>query len=312
MEPETTSDTGFDLDAAVSDIGSGLGLGKDDEPVSTEPAVEDDAPAITEPPVTRPPPKSWAKETHELWGKADPKVQDYIEKREKDFLDGLEQYKGDQTYAKQLRDIISPYQAVLNAQGVTETQAVQYLLNAHYRLTQGTPDERKTAYEQIGRDLGLVQAQAQNVDPALARLQNELNGIKSTLTQRQQADLKAAQEAASSEVETFAADAAHPYFQEVSQDMVVLINAGHTLANAYEKAVWANPITRQKELARIQTESAAQLKDKAKVEADAARKAASTNVRGQETRKAPTEPKGKLLSDEDMRDTLKAIKERAH
>lgn len=320
MGIENTGDTGFDMDAAVNELGSDLGLGLEKEVTSDDIGDQEELPLetvevapIVDTPVIRQPPKSWSKDYHEHWSKTDPKVQEYIEKREKDFLDGLEQYKGDSQYAKQLRDILTPYKPFLQAQGVDETQAVKYLLNAQYRLSNGTVEERKSAYEQIGRDLGLVQAQAAAaVDPAVSQLQKELNGIKSTLTARQTAEYKSAQDAAAREVETFAADAAHPYFQDVIQDMVILINAGHSLTDAYEKAVWANPLTREKELARIQTESAAKLKSKAKDEADAARKAAGSNVRGQETRKAPTEPKGKFLSDESMREELKAIRDRAH
>ena len=85
---------------------------------------------------------------------------------------------------------------------------------------------------------------------------------------------------------------------------------GHSLKDAYEKAVWANPVTRQKEIARIQTEAAAKLKVAASKEAEAAKRASSANVRGRETRRAPTEPKGTM--DETMRDTLEKIRNRAH
>lgn len=54
------------------------------------------------------------------------------------------------------------------------------------------------------------------------------------------------------EITAFAADPAHPYFDEVTGDIAVLISAGHSLADAYEKAVWANPTTRQKEIARLE------------------------------------------------------------
>jgi hypothetical protein len=137
-----------------------------------------------------------------------------------------------------------------------------------------------------------------------------VNRVESAESARRQAAEQAIRTDADREIETFRADASHPYFDEVNQDMVVLINGGHNLKDAYEKAVWANPITRQKELTRIQTESAAQLKEKAKVEANAARQAASTNIRGTDSRKAPTEPLGSM--DDTMRDTLKRIKERAH
>lgn len=320
-EPET-GDTGFDLDASVATIAGGLGLNAvEDEPVAadeneTGEAVLDQTPAkvVATPEITaRPPPKSWAKEKHELWGKLPPDAQEYYETREKQFLDGLEQYKGDAGFAKQLRDVITPYKATIAAQGLNESQAVQYLLNAHYRLSTGSPEERAAAYRQIGEDLGLVQAALDpnaTIDPVLKQVQDELREVKSTLTAEQQAKQAQRRAECDAETEKFASDPANVYFSEVAPDMVLFVKEGLSLKEAYDKAVWANPVVRQKEIARIQTEDAAKLKEKSKNEAEAARKAASTNVRGSETRRAPTEPKGTM--DDTMRDTLKKIKERAH
>lgn len=330
MDPEDqTADSGLDMDAAVGDIASGLGIDigigedKPDDDIDLdmdaapqEEAADDDVaePDAVAPEVTlREMPKSWAKDKAELWSKLPPDAQDYYSLREKQFLDGLEQYKGDATFAKELKEIITPYKALLASQGVNERQAVSALLNTHYRLSQGTVEDRRAAYEQFGRELGLVQpqvGQGQPVDPALKKLQDELNGVKSALTARQQAELRSLQADADREIETFAADQANVYFNEVGQDMIPLLKSGHSLKDAYEKAVWANPVTRQKELNRIQTESAAKLKEKAKTEGAAARKATNSNVRGVESRKAPTEPKGEMFAD--MSDILADIRKKSH
>lgn len=328
MDPnEQTADSGsFDMDAAVSSIGDDLGFEvSKDEPELDPP---DDAPAevaqetAEEPaeaaeeaaaPVVREMPKSWSKDKAELWSKLPPDAQDYYSLREKQFLDGLEQYKGDATYAKELKDIITPYKALLAAQGVDERKAVSALLNVHYRLSQGTPEERRAAYEKMGRDMGLVQDSGQPVqpvDPALKKLQDELQSVKSALTARQQAELAQAQTVADREIESFSSDPANAYFDEVRQDMVPYVRSGMTLKDAYDKAVWANAVTRQKELNRLQTEAAQKLKETAKTEGQAARKATNSNVRAVETRKAPTEPKGKMF--DDLPDMLAAIKKRSH
>jgi hypothetical protein len=261
--------------------------------------------------LARPPPKSWAKDYHEDWSKLTPKQQEYIEKREKDFLDGLEQYKTDALTAKQFKEVLTPYKAMLSAQGVNETQAIQYLMNAQYRLTNGTPEERAAAYRQMGVDLGLAQSEPEEqVAPEIAYLRQELNGVKSTLQQRQQADAQAAQATAAAEVSKFASDPANLYVDEVTPDMVGFINSGLSLKDAYEKAVWANPTTRAKEMARLQTEAAAKLKEKARGEGEAARKATATNVRSSESRKAPTEPKGTM--EDTMRAAYKKLQERVN
>ena len=44
-------------------------------------------------------------------------------------------------------------------------------------------------------------------------------------------------------METFALDTkAHPYFDEVADDIIALLKTGASLQEAYDKAVWANPV----------------------------------------------------------------------
>lgn len=325
----------FDMTAAVASIADGLGLTEPDdevpaveledhagdsvaEDVIASPSNEGVVPAA-ETPAPRAAPKSWAKEQHERWGKLDKDTQDYIEKREKDFLDGSEQYRGEAGYAKQLKGIIDPYKPMLAAMGVDETQAVQYLLNAQYRLTSGTAEQRASAYKQIGKDLGLALEQ---VDPnaaapdaasqALANLQARLDKVDSDRAQELQERFNARLASAQDEVAKFQADPANEHFQEVASDMKQIIESDRTipLAKAYERAVWANPVTREKELLKRQTAAETERKEKLRTEGEAAKRATAHNVRGVESRKAPTEKKGSM--DDTMRDTLRAIKERAH
>jgi hypothetical protein len=209
---------------------------------------------------------------------------------------------------------------MLTAQGVDAPKAVSYLLNAHYRLTNGSVEQRQAAYADLGKSLGLsMQAQsAENqseIDPNIKALRDELNGVKSVITQREEMALTEARTKIASEVQAFASDPAHPYFDEVADDISAMIRAGADLQTAYEKAVWANPITRAKELSRTQAETHAKLIAKGKEEAEKARRAASTNVRTRDTTKAPTEPKGKLFSaeyDAEMREIVRKGVQRTH
>lgn len=321
MSETETSEVGFDLDAGVSEIASGMGLGRE----TPEPEVEADEPAVEAPPTEKPlngaepatppavrqPPKSWVKDQHERWAKIDPDTQSYIELREKNFLDGIEQYKGDAGYGKQMRDTLAPYEQVIKAAGLDAPRAVSYLMNAHYRLTQGSPEQRLAAYQKLGADLGLSKTEpGKEVSPELKVLTDRLSGIESALTERQQVEYTETLNRVSREVNDFAADEKHPYFDECADDIALYIKAGQSLQDAYDRAVYANPVTRAKEVARLQTEAEAKLRGKGKQETDAARVAAGGNVRGVETPKAPTEPKGSM--DDTMRDTLKKIRARTH
>jgi hypothetical protein len=224
----------------------------------------------------------------------------------------LEQYKGDAHYGKSLRDVIAPFEGMIRQHGVEAPQAVAYLLQANARLTQGSPESRKAAYEELGRNLGLVEQSAEATgalaDPAVKALQERLNSLESNLTARERASYEDAKARTAKEVEAFASDPAHAYFDEVASDLVTLIQTGLPLQEAYEKAVWANPVTRQKEIARVQTEHEAKLKENARLEALPKKKAAGINVRSRESQRAPTDALGSM--EDTMKETLAEIRAR--
>lgn len=263
-------------------------------------------------------PKSWTKEMQVKFATLPPDVQDYVELRENQMKQGLENDRSDANLGRVMRDTMTPYRAMLQAQGVNEAQAVQSLMNVHYKLTNLSPAE-KTAYgisilKGYGIEIPGMQAEEQqNIDPTVRKLQEELNGIKQSLTKSQEATINQAKERVQRDVEAFATDASHPYFDEVADDIAAMIQAGHDLENAYEKAVWANPVTRQKELARLQTEQQASIREKATKEADKARKAASLNVRTRDTSRTPTGPKATMRNlDSALEETMREMKSRTH
>tara|TARA_R110000868_G_scaffold201579_4_gene449076 strand:- start:538 stop:1518 length:981 start_codon:yes stop_codon:yes gene_type:complete len=318
----------FNMDAAVDSIGSdlgldeptdtpvddGLGLGASDDAVPVEP-VEPAPLEETPAPVAKQAPQSWAKEKHELWSKLPPEAQEYYEIREKQMLDGLDQYKEHSAFGKQMRDVMNPYKAFLTAQGVDEPKAAQYLLNAHYRLTNGSQEEKANHFRSLaqsyGIDLGGLQPTEQAyVDPTVKALQDKLHAIESKFANQENSAARQSRERVAAEVETFAKDPKNQYFDECADEISALVQAGHTLEAAYEKAVYANPVTRAKEIARLHAENDKTLREKSKLEVEAARKAASTNLRNRDTRRAPTEPKGTM--EDTMRAALAEMRERVH
>lgn len=321
---EQASDTGattFDMDAAVDRIGDSLfpeSEVADDTETSEEappPApVQTEAPPVA--PALRQVPKSWPKEMHEHWGKVDPKVQEYWETREQQMLTGLDQYKTDAQLAKQFRDSLTPYQQTLKQLNLDPVTAAKHLFQADHTLRYAPPDQKLAYFKDLaktyGIDLGTVQAAAEQVaptDPAVKVLQDKLQKIESGLTARQQQDYQAIQEKTSKEVEAFASDSTHPHFNDVADDIVLLLKTGLPLQEAYDKAVWANPLTREKELqARLLTETEKQ-KENARLTALPKAKAAQHNVKGVESKRTPTEPLGTMK--ETMLETLKEIRARA-
>lgn len=315
----------FDIDKASDEIGKSLGFGAKDEPSENSDDLDIQIDEPSEPveeavsqieKQVRTAPTSWAKEHHEQWGKIDPQTQEYIELREKQMLEGLEQYKGDSGFGKQMREVTEPYKAFITSQGVDAPKAVQFLLNAHYRLSTAQPADRQQYFAHLAQSYGIDLAAMQpaepapQIDPAVKALQDEVGQLRQNVTAREQAAINEGKAKITAEVEAFSKDPKHQYFDECSEDIVALIKAGHTLEQAYEKAVYANPVTRAKELSRLQADNEKTLREKSKTEADAARKASATNVRSRDIRKAPTEPRGTM--EDTMRATLNEIKSRTH
>ena len=312
----------IDIEAASDRIGAsvfGPDITKEQEPetIAETPAIEqapttpaEEAPAALEPP------KSWEKDMHPYWSKLDRKVQDYYIKREKQMLDGLDQYKQDAQYAKPLREVLTPYQQILQQSGMAPHQAVDRLMRAQMRLTTGTIEERRAAYQELGRGLQLIEEAAaaegagQTVDPKIQALERKFSLIEQQLTERQRIEMQAAQSKATQEVEAFASDEkAHPYFNEVADDIAAFVKHGKSLQDAYDAAVWANPVTRQKEIARVQTEHEAKLKETARLEALPKKRAAGVNIKSNGDGIASTGPVGSL--EDTIREVHRDIKSRA-
>ena len=90
---------------------------------------------------------------------------------------------------------------------------------------------------------------------------------------------------------------------------MLLVKAGLPLQEAYEKAVWANPVTRAKELAKQQTADLAKARENARLAALPKKHAASVNVKSRDAGRTPTEPLGTMQ--DTMKQTLAEIKARA-
>ena len=248
-------------------------------------------------------PKTWPTDMHAHWSKTPKEVQNYWDVREKQMMAGLEQYKEASKYGQSLRDIMAPYRPILAASGMDDSKAMSTLLNAHYRLTQGSANDRQAAYRELGQNLGFVQAQAGGqqapVDPAYQALQHQISQLTDKLTSRETSEYEARRTSVQGDVEKFASDtSAHPHFDDVADDIIAQIRAGHSLQDAYDRAVFSNPVTREKEFARRQTADAKARETNGRQSALSAKKASSVNIRSRDSQRSPTESVG------DMRDTL--------
>ena len=341
--PETDvveEQTGFDMESAVERLGNELFPEAEtpDEKPSTAPVAEalveqttkESEKVVTTPekvvntsekvvttpetPITSTAPKSWPKEMHDHWAKTPPEVQQYWQTREKQMLDGLDQYKGAAQYGKTIQDAIAPFQQDIQAQGVDAPRAISFLLEANRRLTTGSVESRRQAYEELGRNLG-IPTQAQPgaepqapLDHRIQTLEQRLASIQEEQTRQQRVALEAANTKSLAEVRAFAEDPKHAYFDEVHEDIVKFIQAGASLQEAYDRAIWANPVTREKQMQERLSTEAEKAKERARLDALPKKKAQSVNVRSRDTSRTPTEPVGSI--EDTMRETLTKIKAR--
>jgi hypothetical protein len=211
-------------------------------------------------------PKTWTKEALAKWSTIDPVVQAEITKREGDFLKGIGMYKEAAELGSRYDKVVEPYKPILAAENVDPVGLFQSFAANHYLLSRGTSEQKLQVCANLVKGYGIdLNALITHIgedavapaDPEVAALRQEIDALKQGIDAQRSDAMTVAQTRIQQEVDAFAADtAAHPYFNEVINDMMALMKAGsaQSLQEAYEKAVFANPETRQKEIERLTAE----------------------------------------------------------
>lgn len=300
---DTGTDDTFDYEASAARIATMLGTATPSESY-TDPAESPGMPEQTssaaETPSSPSPsaqtyevPKSWKKEMHAHWGKVTPEAQAYIIEREKQLLDGFSTFKP-------VQEALTPYMDWLQKLNVRPEHAIQSLFNAQWRLTQGPIEERRAALKQLQKQLGLEEPTGASepqapVNPELKSVQDKLSAIEQEFEAQRQRTYNTIYEENTKKLNAFAADtAAHPYFEEVADEMVIFLKQGLSLQDAYAKAIRTNEAVWAKEQARLLTEAEAKWKENARLASLPKRKAASVNIKSDRDGPEPTEPLGSI------------------
>lgn len=332
--------TEFDMNAGLASVSEGLGFDNTEvedattvaDPAldkavdgavaeATKPAAEVTivAPAAPAPPAppappAAEPPKTWRPAAAAKFLAADPEIQAEVLKREEDMHKGLEQYKGDAHFGKSIKQTLDPYLPLLRQHNIDPVAHVGGLMQAHQVLALGTPEQKTALFTKLASDYGVdlkgLSAEPAWVDPEVKRLRDELDGVKSTLSAGETARQQSAVNEQKAAIDAFAADPANVHFSAVLPDMVEMVAKGQatSLKDAYEKAVWLNPITRAAEVARQQTEAAAKTQAEAEAKAAAAKAATAANVKSRSKGGSATAPLGTM--DDTMQAALEKIKAR--
>lgn len=289
----TNESTDFNMEEAQESLASDLfnvsPETEEPEDVATEEVADKDEEETKE---VRAAPQSWKKEMHEHWSKLDPEVQDYFALREQQMKEGIDVAKEDAVMGRDFRDVLNPYNELFASQNVEPKAAVQYLLYAHHVLSTADEQGKLDAFNHMAASYG-IKLDGSKVTPEIQSLQSEISQLKQIINQGQQESKQEKQAKVMQEVDAFASE--NDLFDEVSDDMIPFLSAGHTLQEAYDKAIWANPVTRQKLQDKMDVEKTERLEKEKQEKIEKAKKAKSANVKTRYTGKAPTETKGKMF-----------------
>ncbi|MBL4680864.1 MAG: hypothetical protein JKY88_09095 [Pseudomonadales bacterium] len=198
-----------------------------------------------------------------------------------------------------IQQAFEPYTAVLQAQGLTPAAKIQQWAQIEQNLASNPAETIQWLAQQNNVDLNNMEYQPE-VSPELTGLKRELQDLRNSITQREQADQQTrmntigTQISEFSEMTTEAGDLAHPYFADVMDEIVALAGAERQagrepdLAAMYDKAVWMNTSTRDKLITSQKAAEEKQKLDDARQKAAKA-KHASSSVSGTPDGASPTD-----------------------
>jgi hypothetical protein len=276
-------------------------------------------------------PSSWSAKAKAAFYDLPDHIQSEVEKREADFHNGIAKYKEAADYGTKLQKVIAPYEAQLRANGQQADQVVGTMLNAAYKLSQGTPQQKAQFIKQIamesGADLQSLVSSGDNTtnEPKseyVQQLEQRLAQIEG-FTQNQATLAKQKEKERVDKLiynfrNTLNEDKTpkYPFFDDVEGDMAVLINMAKqqgrqlSLEDAYERAVRANPATYEVIRATEQKRVDEKRRQEQAKKTAKAKKIASVNVKTTpSTQRASTqEPLGSL--DDTLRKTMERIQSR--
>jgi hypothetical protein len=266
-------------------------------------------------------PKTWTKDALEKWATIDPRVQQEILKREDDFMKGITQYKAAADVGVQYSKVVEPYAPMLAAENLDPVQLFQNFAANHYTLSRGSNEQKVQLAAMLidGYNIPLEDLLNHIADsggekappsPEIISLRKELDDLKAGFSQRTESERAVIQQRLSKEVEEFAKDPAHPHFDELADDITQLFANGSakSLQEAYDKAVYANPTTRQKEIDRLTAEALTAKESEEKKRLDKVAKSTADHVETTPTNRGGTVPVGTM--DDTLHETMAKIASR--
>lgn len=256
-------------------------------------------------------PTAWKADHKGEWDKLPPAVRQYITEREQQIHQGFTKADEDRTFGKTIKDVVTPYMAIIQAEGGTPHEAIKSLLNSAYIL-RTAPAHQKTAlvkdlmaqYHVSPQDLfNLYSNNQPQIDPRVQTLEQRLAQIEAERHQDIAARQQQSEQETNGTIADFASQPGHDHFEQVKYAMGVMLANGlaESMEDAYQRAIYADPALRSTMQAQqVQGEQAKRVAE-AEARATAARKAGSS-VSGSPGAVAP----GNKLPDRSLREEIEA------
>lgn len=243
------------------------------------------------------------------WNELPADVQAEWKKREDDIHRMMTAKEGELNLGRSIKEIATPYEAIIRSEGGTVEGAFKDLMNTAYVLRTGSPQQKanlilQTA-QQYGVDLRSYIGGQQQANP-LSAIQQELQQLREQANPaRIKSQLQEEMESVrvSGEIQAFAANPQNVHFEAVKSTMGSLISSGRAkdLQSAYDMAIWSDPSIRS-ELLKAQT---AQETAKKKAEMEAKKKA-SASVSGSPGLASPNSSAPQKSIEDELRDQMRA------
>ena len=247
-EPETVVDAA-EKPVTESEGRDEKGRFKTKEAAATEASVDT---TIVAKPVEIEPPASLTPAMKAKWKDLPEEARQEWSKREADMTKLMTSSDSELRLGREMKDVVTPYLPIIQAEGGTPVSAVKDLLNTAYILRTGTPQAKaqllRQVAQQYGVDLGQP-AEQESTDPTIADLQRQIAQLTQAANpQALQAQLQAhlENERILNEVKSFSSDPANKHYEQVKAAMAPLLGNGvaKDMKEAYDMACWASPAVR--------------------------------------------------------------------
>jgi hypothetical protein len=284
------------------------------------------------------PPSTWKPAAREKYAALDPAIKAEIHRREADFLNGQAQLRPDAELGSKMREVIRPYEMMIQAEGGTPERAVADLMRTAAIFRVGTAEQKYQAVGQICRQFGVdlvaigraALAQAQGQQPGAQpngqpppqqqfrdpRVDQMLAHQRQAEQQRVQRETQETENTVTRWMNEMDAEGnpKRPYLSDVINEMSALVpqirqadpslSHAQALDAAYDRAIWAHPEIRTLLAQKQQADLDAKRRSDNQTRVRDARRAGSVNV----SRRASTPSPGKPGSmDETIANTARDL-----